>query len=217
MHPPLGFRADDGSQEGEGIMKLKYWLAMLTVAALPLATAAQEAPGGHQEQGAKQGSHAMPALNDEHFVAMMLKHHQDGTELAKVEESKGTREAVKTLAAKIRSSQERELSELKAHESKHADHSTPRGTSGQKPDASMQKHHEMMEAMAKESIAKVEKADGPAADQAFLQEMAKHHQMALDMIAKARLKDPELLKMSQKMAQEQKRELQELKKLQASK
>jgi uncharacterized protein (DUF305 family) len=81
----------------------------------------------------------------------------------------------------------------------------------------MQKHHDMMETMAKESLGKVEKAEGSAADQAFLQEMAKHHEMALEMIAKAKLKDADLLKMSQKMAQAQKRELQELTKLQAGK
>lgn len=197
-------------------MKLKYFVVVLSLTIVPALAAAQDAHQGH-DQATKHESHAMPALSDEHFLAMMIKHHQDGIELAKLEESKGSREPVRTLAAKIRAGQERELSEMKAHEGKHAGHSATRGTSGHAADPSMQKHHDMMETMAKESLAKVEKAEGSAADQAFLQEMAKHHEMALEMIAKAKLKDPDLLKMSQKMAQAQKRELQELKQLEAGK
>jgi len=62
---------------------------------------------------------------------------------------------------------------------------------------------------------RLEEASGAAVDQAFLEEMAKHHQMALEMILKAKLKDASLRKLSQKMAADQKRELGEFKKLQA--
>ena len=95
-------------------MKLKYFVVVLSLTIVPALAAAQDAHQGH-DQATKHESHAMPALSDEHFLAMMIKHHQDGIELAKLEESKGSREAVKTLAAKIRAGQERELSEMKAH------------------------------------------------------------------------------------------------------
>src|SRR5688572_25046641 len=114
-------------------MKLKYFVAVLSLTIAPVLAAAQDAHQGH-DQATKHGSHAMPALNDEHFLAMMIKHHQDGIELAKLEESKGSREPVKTLAAKIRAGQERELSEMKAHEGKHAGHAATRGTSGSAAD-----------------------------------------------------------------------------------
>ena len=138
-------------------MKLKYLLIVFGVVALPTTAAAQTAHQGHQEKGTKQGSHAMtmPALSEEHFVAMMIKHHQDGIELAKLEESKGSRDAVRSLAAEIRANQERELEELQAHESKHGQHQHTgmSGTSGHSAHSSMEQHQQMMETMAKESLA----------------------------------------------------------------
>ena len=128
-----------------------------SVVALPTTAAAQTAHQGHQEKGTKQGSHAMtmPALSEEHFVAMMIKHHQDGIELAKLEESKGSRDAVRSLAAEIRANQERELEELQAHESKHGQHQHTgmSGTSGHSAHSSMEQHQQMMETMAKEPLA----------------------------------------------------------------
>ena len=212
-------------------MNYRYRTGLLTLAlAAAMAAAAgaqQPAHQGHetkpQTKQTPASTMSMPALSGEQFVEMMKKHHQDGIQLAKLEESKGTREDVKALAAKIRQGQERELQEL---ESAHADHAAkggtaprgtkPQGTSGHEGhDATMQKHHQMMEQMASESKQKLEKASGADVDQAFLQEMARHHQMALEMIAKAKLNEPALRKLSQKMAADQKRELQELKKLQS--
>ncbi len=179
----------------------------LTVLALTgsLAAAgfAQQAHKGQAEHGHKM---TMPAMNDGHFVDMMKKHHEDGIALSKLEESRGTRDDVKVLAAKIRHGQERDLEELNA---KHAHHAGEPGGH----DAAMQKHHAMMEHMASESMKKLENASGPAVDQAFLHEMTAHHRMALEMIAKTKFKDPDLRKLAQKMTAEQKREIQELKKL----
>ena len=198
--------------------------------AVMMAGAAGAQTGGHQGHDTKAQTQkssgmkmSMPAMTDAQFVEMMRMHHQQGIELAKLEESKGTRGEVQALAAKIRQGQERELQEL---QSAHGGHSAagsptggakPQGTAGhERHGAEMQKHHEMMEQMANESKQKLENASGAEVDRAFLQEMAKHHQMALEMVAKTKFKDPELRKMAQKMAADQKRELQELKKLQSS-
>lgn len=195
----------------------------LAVGMAALAGAQQPAHQGHDTKaGQSHAKMSMPALDDAHFAEMMRKHHQHGIELSKIEESKGTREEVKTLAAKIRQGQERDLKELEAG---HGDHSAGRAAGGTKPQGTsgaaahgtdMEKHHEMMQQMANESKQKVENASGTAVDQAFLQEMAMHHQMALEMISKAKLKDAGLRKLAQKMSAEQKRELAELKKLQGS-
>jgi uncharacterized protein (DUF305 family) len=164
----------------------------------------------------------MPRMNDAQFVEMMKAHHEDGIELSKLEESKGTREEVKALAAKIREGQEAELQQLQSAHSGHA--ATAESPAGAKPQgtaghdahgAAMQKHHEMMERMAAESKQKVESASGPDVDAAFLAEMSKHHQMALEMIAKTTFNDANLRKLAQKMAADQRKELGELKKLQA--
>lgn len=203
----------------------KYAMALALVVVTAGVAAAQQPP--HQGHDAKAGqSHSkmsMPALDDAHFAAMVRKHHEHGIALSKIEESKGTRDDVKALAARIREGQERDLKEL---ESGHADHAAGTGTGETKPHgtsggatahgADMQKHHEMMEQMSNESKQKVENASGAAVDQAFLQEMAMHHQMALEMISKAKLKDAGLRKLAQKMSAEQKKELAELKKLQSS-
>lgn len=202
-------------------------IALTATLALGAAPIAFSQTGGHQGHETKpQGKQSstkmsMPAMDDGRFVEMMQKHHQDGIELAKLQESRGSREDVKTLAAKIRQGQERDLEELKT---KHAGHATthpggskPQGTSGHAGhDTNMQKHHEMMEQMAQESKRRLETASGGAIDDAFLQEMAKHHQMALEMINKTKFKDAELRKLSQKMAAEQKQELQQIKKLQSA-
>ena len=73
---------------------------------------------------------SMPVLHDAHFVEMMQEHHQGGIELSKGEESKGSRDDVKSLAARIRAGQERDLKEL---ESGAADHTTAREAGGAKP------------------------------------------------------------------------------------
>lgn len=202
-------------------MKLTHFALAVTLVAFPTMAVAQDSHQGHATP-AGQDMKMMPALNDANFVEMMSRHHRGGIALAKAEESRGSRGAVKALAASIRSGQERDLQELEAHKGAHehpaAGGTATRGTSGQPRSAdSMQKHEQMMDTMARESLARVENAQGEAADIAFLQEMAKHHQMALNMIAKANLKEPELRKMSQKMAAEQKRELQEITQLQSSK
>lgn len=197
-------------------------LALALVTGVNAAAAQQPAHQGHEmKPGQDHSKMSMPALDDAHFVEMMRKHHQGGMELSKVEESKGSRDDVKSLAARIRASQERDLKEL---ESGPAEHTTAREAGGTKPhgtagaaghDEGMQKHHEMMQQMAHESKQKLENASGAAVDEAFLSEMTMHHQMALEMIAKANLKDPNLRTLSQKMAAEQKREIAEMKRLQS--
>ena len=49
----------------------------------------------------------MQGLTDASFVQMMSKHHQQGIEMARMEEERGASASVKQLAAKIRQSQEK--------------------------------------------------------------------------------------------------------------
>ena len=149
----------------------------------------------------------MREMTDAEFVAMMIKHHQDGIEMARVEEGRGSSAEVKALAAKIRQSQERELKELKAH-SGHA--AGAKGTSGHAT------HDKMMEQQSQATMKRLKSASGEALDHAFLEEMAKHHQMAIEMTERTKFQNAELRKLSQKMAAGQRQELAELKKLEAS-
>lgn len=208
-------------------MKLSYRITVIAFSPL-LAVGYASAQSGHEAHEQKAAATtqppanmSMPAMDEIHFVESMIKHHKDGIEMTRLEESRGAHDGVKALAAKIREGQESDLKVLEAH---HGGGTAPKphGTAGHdaKPhapgdrrhEAAMLKHHEMMEQMAKESVQKIESASGPAVDAAFVREMAKHHEMALQMIAKTTFKDTELRKLSQKMAAMQKRELAELKK-----
>jgi len=143
----------------------------------------------------------MMGMTDAMFVPMMIKHHQHGIEMARLEEERGAAASVKALAAKIRQSQEKELAELKAH----AEH-VAKGTSGHA------EHDKMMEQQSQSMMAKLKSASGAALDHAFLEQMAKHHEGAIAMTEGAKLQDPELKKVAQKMLTGQRQELAELKK-----
>lgn len=155
-----------------------------------------EAAGAGQQQMMK----GMMGMTDAMFVPMMIKHHQQGIEMARLEEERGSSSSVKALAAKIRQSQEKELAELKAH----AEHAK-KGTSGRA------EHDKMMEQQSQSMMAKLKSAAGAALDHAFLEQMAKHHEMAISMTEGAKLQDPELMTLAQKMLTGQRQELAELK------
>lgn len=156
-----------------------------------------ETTGTRQHDQMMKGMMGMP---DAMFVSMMIKHHQQGIEMASLEEARGASASVKTLAAKIRQGQEKELADLKAH----GQHATP-GMSGHAD------HEKMMAQQSQATMAKLKNASGAALDHAFLEEMAKHHEMAIRMTETAKLEAPELKKLAQAMLTSQRQELSELK------
>jgi uncharacterized protein (DUF305 family) len=175
-------------------------VTVITIAGIASGVNAQKpdaATGAQHEQMMK----GMMGMTDAMFVPMMIKHHQHGIEMARVEEERGSSASVKALAAKIRQSQEKELAELKAH----AEHAA-KGTSGHA------EHDKMMEQQSQAMMTKLKSASGAALDHAFLEQMAKHHEGAIAMTEGAKLQDPELKKLAQKMLTGQRQELAELKK-----
>ena len=56
-------------------------------------------------------------------------------------------------------------------------------------------------------------ASGAGLDHAFLEQMIKHHQSAIDLAVGAKLQNAELKKLATKVAADQRREVTELKKL----
>jgi uncharacterized protein (DUF305 family) len=178
-------------------------VTVITIAGVASGVDAQKpdaATGAQHEQMMK----GMMGMTDAMFVPMMIKHHQHGIEMARVEEERGSSASVKALASKIRQSQEKELAELKAH-AEHAEHAA-KGTSGHA------EHDKMMEQHSQSMMTKLKSASGAALDHAFLEQMAKHHEGAISMTEGAKLEDPELKKLAQKMLTGQRRELAELKK-----
>ncbi len=140
-------------------------------------------------------------MNDAEFLAMMIKHHQDGIEMARLEENAGASNDVKALATRIRQGQERELAELQKHHKSAADGDSSHGA-----------HMKKMEADSQRAMKRLQSASGAALDHAFADEMAKHHQQALDTVSRTTFSDPQLRSMAQKMSANQEQELAELKK-----
>lgn len=159
--------------------------------------------GQSQKPSDRQHRQMMQGLTEAEFVPMMIKHHQHGIEMARVEEERGSSAPVKALAAKVRQSQEKELAELKAHSAHHA---KATGTAGHAD------HEKMMDQQNQNTMSRLKSASGAALDHAFLEEMSKHHEMAISMTEEAKLQDPELKKLAQKMVAGQRQELAELKK-----
>lgn len=172
-------------------------ITALTIAA-PLPQTGGQTPA---DQHAAKGDHNMMMMDAE-FAYLMAKHHRAGTEMSKLEESRGASARVKNLAAKIRKGQERDLPRLSQY-----------GTKANK-DGMVSTHEAQMEKEHQATMAKLKSAMGEGLDKAFAAEMAKHHQMAFEMIKQAHLTDPKLKQMSDKMSAEQKQELAELKKVQ---
>lgn len=200
-------------------MSVDYRIVAVTLTAVfalsPHPAAQQPAHQGHDMKQT-----AAPVMTDADFTMMMTEHHQGAIAMCKIEESRGSRDAVKALAAKMRETQEREVEAMAAGPAAHADMPTTapdaKGSAAHGGHgATMQQHHQMMQQEAMASRKRLENASGAAVDTAFLEEMTKHHQAALEMISKAKLRDPGLRRLSQKMAADQKREIREFKKLQA--
>lgn len=188
-------------------MKTRYAAIGMAVAVLSMASVSAQGQKPSEPSKDMQHHQMMQGLTDAQFVPMMIKHHQQGIEMARLEEQRGSSASVKALAAKIRQSQEKELAELKAH----AEHHTgATGTSGHA------EHEKMMEQQGQAMMSKLKSQSGSALDHAFLEHMAKHHEGAISMTEGAKLQDPELKKVAQKMVAGQRQELAELKKELAS-
>jgi len=203
-------------------MRNKYIAMCLTIGAMSIGlTAAQSQKPGESTTDPQHHQMVM-GLTDTQFASMMAKHHQQGIDMARQEEERGSSASVKALAAKIRESQEKDLPELKAHSQQQAG---AKGTSGHDTasehstgDHTMDhgKMDAMMEQQGQAMMSELKSQSGSALDHAFLEHMAKHHEMAISMTQGAKLQDPELKKLAQKMIAGQRQELAELKKELAS-
>ena len=166
-----------------------------------------QTPADHG-QPAQTKPMSMKGMSEAEFVPMMIKHHEDGIQMAQLEEQKGVSAEVKALAAKIREAQERDIPELKQHS--HGSDAAAKGTAGHEG------HDKMTEQHSQVTMERLNSASGAALDHAFVEEMVKHHQMAIEMAQTAKIQNTDLKKFAQKMVAGQRQELTELKKLQAA-
>ena len=175
------------------------FMVAATIALAGLASIWAQTPSG-RGAGTEQHQQSMKGMTEAEFVPMMIKHHQDGIQMTQLEEKGGSSGEVKALATKIRQSQEQDLPELK----RHSQHGGPAAHEG---------HDKMMEQQSAATMKRLKSASGQALDHAFLEEMAKHHEMAIGMAESAKIQSPDLKNLVQKMIAGQRQELGELKKL----
>ena len=182
-------------------MQKKSLLVLCLSSLLAAVPAAQSGSAGQKPADTAHQGHSMQ-LSDGDFATLMIKHHRDGIEMAKMEESGGASDEVKALAAKIRQAQEKDIGELNGFAKKHTA-------------TDMAAHHEKeMQKEHMQTMSKLKSAKGASLDQAFVAEMIRHHQSALEMTKQAQFKDHGLHEFAERMSKNQQAELQELKKLQ---
>ena len=200
------------------LRKLIVCTGAVALIAAPVAVQAQTAPASQPSHGQMDHS-KMPGMSamqgDAGYVSMMLMHHEQGIEMARVAADKGQRAEVKELASKILNGQQDEKKELQQFQSSGT---SATGTSGH--DMSGMGNMSSMPEMKKgqQDIDRLKKASGAEVDRLFLASMQTHHQMAVKMSqeAKPSLKRDEVKAFADKTIANQQQEITELKRLQGS-
>ena len=165
---------------------------------------AQQSASNAMMKSMQSGMNQMMSMkmtgDPDHDFAMMLKmHHQSAVEMADLEVKQGKNASVKTLAGKIKASNQKEINELDRFLSSHK----PRSTSSKLGQAGMEIMHGGKHSM------------NGNVDHDFASMMAQHHQQGVDM-ARAFLKEGKtatMKTMADNVIKQQAKEIAELKKL----
>lgn len=178
---------------------------VLTVGASAAATLAQDhtAHTGHGQTS--------DAPYDLHYIDMTLMHHEQGVEMARLAEQKALNAQVKAFAKKTAADQERDTKVLQRYRD------TWYGGRPQTDHAQMTAHQGMQMDHGAD-LAKLRAATGAAFDRLFLDTMAHHHQMAIDMSKEARQKaeHAEIRQFAAKTVAKQQAEVAEMNRLKAA-
>ncbi|MGW3353386.1 DUF305 domain-containing protein [Nonomuraea rubra] len=113
-----------------------------------------------------------PAFNhaDVMFAQMMILHHQEAIEMAKLAATRGSDSEIKRLASKIEKEQEEETQAMKGWLSEWG-----------KPEPMPGMGHDMPGGMSEEDMQKLQSAEGKEFDKLFAEQMVTHHKGAIEM------------------------------------
>ena len=198
-----------------GALLLSAAFAVATYAAVIAASAltvrAQETQmGGMQMQD-------MPY--DLHFIDMMMMHHHEGIDMAKLVDGRSENASLKDFAAKTIGEQEKELDDLRAlrdrwYADKPVMNSQMHNMPGMKMDMKMDGMNMNMEA----DMAKLKAAKGREFDRLFLDMMTHHHQMAVSMSKEAtgKAEHAEVKELARTSLAKQQQEIAEMNRIKAS-
>ena len=153
------------------------------------------------EQSSSTGS-VTQASKSENFDAAFLdqftKHHQDGIEMAKLAQDRAQSPEVKKLSQKIIKDQTKEIEQMQKWRQRHY--------------SSVPKSESKMEKM---DMSKLENSKGVEFDKAFLDMMAKHHEMGMALVERAtkEVKRNEIKQFASNAMKNQKKEVAQMHKM----
>ena len=149
---------------------------------------------------------------DRAFLDLTSVHHRDGIQMARLAETKATRDEVKAFAQKTRAGQEKDLAEIGATREK-LFKGQPEADRLRMPEHTMDR--QTMQAESQQMMARLEKAEGAAFDHEFVMAMTKHHRDAVQMAKSVASSagDEKVRDLAKRMEAEQTQELAQLAKL----
>lgn len=160
---------------------MKFNRSKLTsVSALALVTALSIFASGSRAQQMGDMSY------DLHFIDMMIMHHQEGIEMARMAQTKTKNSKIKAFATKTAGDQQKDIDELQAHRNHWYAGKPPMDPAAMH--SMMQSMHPGMHIDMEDTRRKLMAANGTAFDRLFLDTMIHHHQMAVGMAKDATTK-----------------------------
>jgi uncharacterized protein (DUF305 family) len=166
-------------------------LAVVALVALSVVTASAQDHTGHtgQQQTDHTGHGQMAGMPyDLHYIDMTIMHHEQGVEMARLAEQKGTDARVKAFAKKTGDDQQRDLMVLRGHRQHWYSDRAPMDHSQMMGHMQSMPGHQNMKMDPEADMQKLQAAEGRAFDRLFLDTMTHHHMMAVSMSKEATTK-----------------------------
>jgi uncharacterized protein (DUF305 family) len=172
-------------------LSLANMIAVVALLALSVVTAVAQDHTGHT--GQKPTSHTghgqmsdMPY--DLHYIDMTIMHHEQGVEMSRLAQQKGTDARVKTFAKKTGDDQQRDMMVLRGHRQHWYSDRAPMDHAQMMAHMQSMPGHQNMKMDHEADFRKLQAAEGRAFDRLFLDTMTHHHKMAVDMSKEATTK-----------------------------
>ena len=155
-------------------------------------------------------SPGMGMMGDQHFITMMIPHHEDAIAMANMALTRAEHPEIKQLAKNIKTSQTQEIEQMRAWYTKWYGTDVPKFSGNNMGGGMMHGGNRGMMGNMRTDLAALSKAKN--FDQAFIEEMIPHHEMAV-MMSQHLLSNavhPEMKKLAQAIIQAQTKEINEM-------
>ncbi len=143
---------------------------------------------GQQQTGHTGHGQAAGMPYDLHYIDMTIMHHEQGIEMARLAQQKGTDARVKAFAKKTGDDQQRDMMVLRGHRQHWYSDRPPMDHAQMTAHMQSMPGHQNMKMDPEEDMRKLQAAEGRAFDRLFLDTMTHHHKMAVDMSKEATTK-----------------------------